>query len=134
MHKNVTEKFSRFRFEFSNSTDVYHLQPSLYPSLADIKDYKITFIEKRSFTVKLFKRTQKSEIYRAIVGFHYNLFDANVGIFPIFWSFVGNQLEVLLEGRNHRKQETACNILRTHCHDVQKPDWVKKSVGDTKCH
>ena len=52
------------------------MEPSLYPSVTDIVEVLNTLFQERQnhsesgITVKVFQRTQKSEIYLAIEGSH----------------------------------------------------------------
>ena len=69
MYQNVTEgKFMLFDKKFSKSSEVYYLEPGLYPSITDIVDAMNTLIQERHsqskicIRVKVSRRTQKGEI------------------------------------------------------------------------
>ena len=66
MYQNVTEgKFMFFDKKLSKSSDIYYLEPGLYPSITDIVEAMNTLIQERHnhsencITVKLSRRSKK---------------------------------------------------------------------------
>ena len=63
-----------FEKKLSKSSEFYYLEPGLYPSITDFVEAMNTLIQERHnhsekcITVKVFRRTQKVEIYLANEG------------------------------------------------------------------
>ena len=74
-----------FTKKFSNSSECYHVEPGLYPSVTDIVEAMNTLIQERHnhsencITVKVSRRTQKSEIYLANEGSGLEFFSTDMG-------------------------------------------------------
>ena len=75
MYQNVKEgKIMFFDKKISKSSELYSLEPGLYPSFTDIVEAMNTLIQERHnhsencVTVKVSRRTQKVEIYLANEG------------------------------------------------------------------
>ena len=67
MYQNVTEgKFLSFDKKFSNSSEVFHLEPGLHPSVMDVGEAMNTLAQERHdhnekcITVKVSRKTKKN--------------------------------------------------------------------------
>ena len=107
-----------FDKKFSMSSKFYYLEPGPYPSITDIVKAMNTLIQERHnhsencITVKVFRGTQKVEIYLANEGSGLAFFSRDLG--HIFGSIVGNEFGVLLRGKGPHKPEFAYDIVRIH--------------------
>ena len=107
-----------FDKKLSKSSDFYYLEPGLYPSITDIVEaMNILVQEKHSHSencirVKLFRGTQKVEIYLANEGSGFAFFSTDLG--HILGSNVGIEFGVILRGKGPHKQEFAYDIVRIH--------------------
>ena len=122
---NVTEgKFMFFDKKFSKSLEFYYLESGLYPSITDNVEAMNTLIHERHnhseifITVKLSRRTQKTEIYLSIERSGLALFSADLG--PVFGSNVGNELGVMLRAKDLTNQN-----LHTLFYDLHRLVWVQ---------
>ena len=137
MYQNVTVgKFMFFDKNFSKMSEFYYLEPGLYPSITDIVEAMNTLIRERHnhsenfITVKVSRRTQKVEIYRANEGSGLAFFSTDLG--HIFGSNFGNKFRVMLRGRKPHKQKFAYNIVRIHSLMIYTNLTEYNFVGDTK--
>ena len=137
MYQNVTEgKFMFFDKKLSKSSEVYYLQPGLYPSITDIVEAMNTLIHERHnhrencVTVKVSRRTQKVEIYLANEGSGPAFFSTDLRHF--FESNVGNEFGVMLRGKGPHKPEIAYDIVRIHSLMIYTDLIEYNIVGDTK--
>ena len=119
MYQNVTEgKFMFFDEKLSQSSEIYYLQPGLYPSIADIVGAMNTHIQERHnhsencITVKVTRRTQKVEIYLATERSGLPFLSTDLG--NIFGNNVGNEFGVMLRGKRPQKPKFAYDIVRIH--------------------
>ena len=137
MYQNVTEgKFMFFDKKLSNSSEIYYLEPGLYPSITDIVEALNSLIQERRnhsencFKVKMSRRKQKIEIYLAIEGSGLAFFSTDMG--HIFGSNVSNEFEVMLRGKRRHKPEFAYDIVRIHSLMIY-TDLIEYNIfGDTK--
>ena len=100
------------------SSEFYYLEPGFYPSITNILEAMNLLIQekhnhsKNCITVKVFRRTQKNEIYLANEGSGLVFFSTDLG--HIFGSNVGNECGVMLRGKGPQKPELAYDIVRIH--------------------
>ena len=137
MYQNVTEgKLMFFDKKFSKSSELYYLEPGLYPSITDIVEAMNTLIQERHnhsekcVTVKVSRRTQKVEIYLANEGSGLAFFSTDLG--HIFGSNVGKEIGVLLRGKGAHKPELAYDIVGVHSFMIYTDLIEYNIVGDTK--
>ena len=137
MYENVTEgKFIFFDKRFSETLELYYLEPGLCPSITDITEAKNTLIQERHnhsevcITVKVSRRTQKNETDLANEGSGLALFSTDLG--HIFGSNVGNEFGVLLRGKGPHKPDFAYDIVRIHSLILYTDLIERKIVGDRK--
>ena len=108
-----------FEKKFSNSSEFYYLETSLYPSITDIVEAINTLIQERHnhnencTTVKVSQRTQNNETYFAKEKSGLSFFRADPG--HVFGSNVGNDIGVILTGKRPHKPEFAYHFVRIHC-------------------
>ena len=125
-----------FLINLSKLYELYYLETGLYPSITDIVEAMITFIQERRnyrescFTVKISRRTQKVEKCLAIEGCGPAFFSMDLG--HIFGSNVGNEFGVMLRGKCPHKPEYAYNIIRIHALMIYTDLIEYIIVGDTK--
>ena len=106
----------------SKSSEFYYLEPGPYPSITGIVEAMNTLIQERvnhsesCITVKVSRRTQKTEIYLANGGYGLAFFSTDLG--HIFGSNVGTEFGVIFRGKGPHKSEFACDIVRIHSHDI----------------
>ena len=119
MYQNVTEgKFMFFDNKFSKWSELYYLEPGLYPSITDIVEAMNTLIHERHnhiencITVKVSRRTQKVETNLAKERSGLSFFSMDLG--HIFGSNGGNEFGVMLRGRGPHKPEFAYDIVCIH--------------------
>ena len=137
MYQNVTEgKFMCFDKKLSKSLDFHYLEPGLYPSLTDIVEAMNTLIQQRHkhsencITVKVYRRTQKVEIYFANGGSGLAFFSTDLG--HIFGSNVSDELGVMLRGKGTHQPEFVYDIVRIHSLLIY-TDLIEYNIGgDTK--
>ena len=127
MYQNVTEgKFMFFDKKLSKSSEVYYLEPGLYPSITDIVEAMNILIQERHnhsencIKVKVSRKTQKVEIYLANEASGLAFFSTDLG--HIFGSNVGNEFGVMLRGKGPHKREFAYDIVHILSQDIHRPD------------
>ena len=137
MYQNVTEgKFVFFGKKLPNLSEVYYLEPGLYPSITDIVEAMNILIQERHnhsescITVKVSRRTQKVEIYLANEGSGLAFFSTDQG--HIFRSNIGNAFGEILRGKGPHKPESAYDIVRIHSLMIYTDLIEYNIVGDTK--
>ena len=145
MYQNVGEgKFTFSDKKLSNSSELYYLEPGLYPSLTDSvgavntliqerhnhSENCITFHTENCIRIKVSRRTQKVEIYLAIGKSGLVFFSSDLG--HIFGSNLGNEFGVMLRGKGPHKQEFAYDIVRIHSLMTYFDLIAYNIVGDTK--
>ena len=118
-YQNVTEgKFMFFDKKLSKSSEFYHLEPGLYPSIPDIVEAMNILIQGRHnhnencIKVKVSRKTQKVEIYLANKTSGLAFFSTDLG--HTFGSNVGKEFGVMLRGKGPHKPEFAYDIVRIH--------------------
>ena len=137
MYQNVTEGNSCFLIKkISESSEFHYLEPGLCPSFTDIVEAVTTLIQeghnysKNCITVKVSRRTQKSENYFSIENSGPAFFFTD--LVHIFRSNVGNEFGVMLRGKAPHKPEFAYNIGRIHSLMIY-TDLIESNIeGDTK--
>ena len=124
-----------FDKKLSKSSEFYYLEPGLYPSITDIVEAMNILIQERHnhsencIKVKVYRRTQKVEIYIANEGSGLALFTTDLG--HIFGSNVRNELGVMLRGKRPQKPEFAYDIVRIHSLMIYTDLIEYNIVGDT---
>ena len=107
-----------FDKKFSKLSELYYLEPGLYPPITNIVEAMNTLIQERHnhsencITVEVSRRTQKHEIYLANERYGLAFFSMDLG--HIFGSNVENELGVMLRGKGRHKPEFAYDIVRIH--------------------
>ena len=120
----------------SNCSELYYLEPGLYPSIMDIVEAMDTLIQERNnqsenrITVKVSRRTQKVEIYLAEEGSGLAFFSMDLG--HIFGKNVANEFGVMLRGKGPHKPKFAYGIVRIHPLMIYTDLIEYNIVGDTK--
>ena len=86
MYQKITEgNFIFFDKKLSKLSEIYYLEPGLYPSITDVAEAMNTLIQERQnhteicITVKKSRRTQKVEIYLANEGSGLAFFSMDLG-------------------------------------------------------
>ena len=137
MYQNVTEgNFMFFDKKLSKSSEFYSLNSGLYPSVTDIVEAKNTLIQERHnhsencIKVKVYRRTQKFEIYLSNEGSGLAFFSTVLG--HIFGSNDRNESGVMLREKGPHKPELAYNIVRIHSLMIYTDLIGYNIVGDTK--
>ena len=137
MHQNVTEGKNMFFDEkLPKSSEFYYLEPGLYPSITDIVEAMNILIQERHnhsencIKVKVFRRTQKFEIYVANEASGLAFFNTDLG--HIFGSIVGNEFGVMMRRKGPHKPEFAYDIVRIHSLMIYTDVIEYNIVGDTK--
>ena len=136
MYQNVTEgKFMFFDKKLSKSSEVYYLEPGLYPSITDNVEAMNILIQRHNHSencikVNLSRRTQKVEIYLANEASGLAFFSTDMG--HIFGSNVGNEFGVMLRGKGPHKPEFAYDSVRIHSLMIYTDLIEYNIVGDTK--
>ena len=107
-----------FDKKLPKSSEFYHLEPGLCPSITDIVEAMNVLIQEKDkhsencIKVKVSRRAQEVEIYLANEGSGLAFFNTDLG--HIFRSNVGNKFGVKLRGRGPHKPEFAHDIVRIH--------------------
>ena len=137
MYQNVTAgKFTFFDKKLSKSSDFYYLEPGLYPSITVIVEAMNILLQEiynhseNCIKVKVFRRTQKVEIYLANEASGLAFFSTDQG--HIFRSNVGKEFGVMLRGKGPQKPEFAYDIVRIHSLMIYTDLIEYNIVGDTK--
>ena len=136
MYQNVTEgKFMFFDKKLSKSSEVYYLEPGLYPSITDNVEAMNILIQRHNHSencikVNVSRRTQKVEIYLANEASGLAFFSTDLG--HIFGSNVGNEFGVMLRGKGPHKPEFAYDSVRIHSLMIYTDLIEYNIVGDTK--
>ena len=137
MYENVTEgTFLFFDEKLSKSSEFYHLEPGLYPSITDIVEAMNILIQGRNnhsencIKFKVSRRTQKVEIYLAMERSGLAFFSTDLG--QTFGSNVGNEFGVMLRGKGNHKPEFAYDIVRIHSLMLYTDLIEYNTVDDTK--
>ena len=136
MYQNVTEgKFMFFDKKLSKSSEVYYLEPGLYPSITDNVEAMNILIQRHNHSencikVNVSRRTQKVEIYLANEASGLAFFSTDLG--HIFGSNVGNEFGVMLRGKGPHKPDFAYDSVRIHSLMIYTDLIEYKIVGDTK--
>ena len=137
MYQNVTEgKFMFFDKKLSKSSEIFYLEPGLYPSITDIVEAMNVLIQERHnhsencIKIKVSRRTQKVEIYLANEGSGLAFVSTDLG--HNFGSNVGNEFGVMLRGKGPHKPEFAYDIVRIHSLMIYTDLIEYNIVGDTK--
>ena len=119
MYQNVTQgKFTFFDKKLSKSSKFHYLKAGLYPSITDIVEAMKILIQERHnhsencIKVKVFRRTQKVEIYLAKEGSGLSFYSTALG--HILGSNYGNEFGILLRGKGPHKPDFAYDIVRIH--------------------
>ena len=129
-------KIMFFDTKLSKSSEIYYLEPCLYPSITDIVEAMNTLIHERHnhsencVTVNVSRRTQKVESYLANEGSGLAIFCTH--LVHIFGSNVGNEFGVMLRGKGLHKPEFAYDIVRIHPLKIYTDLIEYNIVGDTK--
>ena len=137
MYQNVTEgKFMFFGKKLSKSSEFHFLEPGLYSSITDIVEVMNTLIQEwhnhseNCITVRVYRRTQKVEIYLSNEEFDLAFSSTDLG--HIFRSNVGNEIGVMLRGKGPQKPELAYNNIHIHSLMLY-PHLIKYNIiGNTK--
>ena len=118
-YQNVTErKFMFFDKKLSKSSELYHLEPGLYPSITHLGEAMNILTQERHnhsencIKVEVSRRTQKVDIYLVNEGSGLEFLSTDLGHF--FGSNVGNELGVMLRGKGPHKPEFGYVIVRIH--------------------
>ena len=121
---------------FSKSSEIYYLQPGLYPSAKNIFEAMKTPIQERQnhsescIRVKMSQRTQKVEIYLVNDRFGLTFFSADLG--HIFSTNIGNETGEMLRVKKPHKPKFADDIVLIHSLMIYK-DLVENTIlGDKK--
>ena len=137
MYQNATEgNFMFFEKRLSKSSELYYLEPDLYPSNTDtVEAMKILIQERHNHSencikVKVSRKTQKVEIYLANEASGLAFFSTDLG--HVFGSNVGNEFGVMLRGKCSHKPEFAYDIVRIHSLMIYTDLIEYNIVGDTK--
>ena len=137
MYPNITEgKVMFFDKKLSMSSELYYLEPCLYPSITDIVEAMNTLIQERhnhsenSITVEVSGRAQKVEIYLANEGSGLAFFSTDLG--HIFRSNVVIEFGVMLREKGPQKPEVAYDIFSIHSLIIYTDLIEYNVVGDTK--
>ena len=116
MYQNVTEgEFRFFDIKLSNSSDFYYLEPGLYSTITDIVETMKTLIQEihnhsgNCITVRVFRWTQKNEIYLANEVSGLAFFSTDLG--HIFESIVVKEIGIMLSGKGPHKPKFAYDIV-----------------------
>ena len=135
--QNVTEgKFMIFDKKLSKSSEFCYLEPGLYPSITDFVEARNILIQERHnhsekcIKVKVFRRTQKVEIYFANEGSGLAFFNTDLG--HIFGINVGDEFGVMLRGKGPHEPEFAHDIVRIHSLMIYTDLIEYNIVDDTK--
>ena len=127
MYQNVTEGKLEFSDKkLSKSSDIYYLEPGLYPSFTDIVEPMNSLIEEKHnhsencIEVEVSRGTRKVEIYLTNEGSDLAFISTDMG--HMFGSNVGNDFEVILKRKGPHKPEFAYDIARIHPHDIHRLD------------
>ena len=133
----VTEgKFKFFDKKLSKSSELYYLEPDLYPSITDIVEAMNILIQEKHnhsencIKVKVSRRTQKVEIYFANDASGLAFFSTDLG--QIFGSNVGYEFGVMLRGKGPHKPEFANDIVGIHSLMIYTDLIEYNIVGDTQ--
>ena len=116
--KSHREKIYVFDKKLSKSTELYYLEPGLYPPITNIVEAMNTLIQERHnhsencITVEVSRRTQKHEIYLANERYGLEFFSLNLG--HIFGSNVENESGVMLRGKGRHNPKFAYDIVHIH--------------------
>ena len=129
-------KFTFFDINFSKFFSFLLSGTWSSPSITDIVEAMNTLIEERhshgefSITVKMYRRTQKTEIYltKEISGLSF--FSTDMGHF--LGSNVGKEFEVMLRGKGPNKPEFAYDTVCMHSPMIYTNLIEYNIVGDTK--
>ena len=107
-----------FDKKLSKSSELFYLEPGLYPSITDIVEAMNTLVQERHnhsencIKVKLSRRTLKVDIYVANEGSGLAFFSTDLG--HIFGSNVSNEFGVMLIRKEPHKPEFAYDNVRIH--------------------
>ena len=129
-------KFDVFEKKLSKSSDIFHLEPGLYPSIRDnVEAMNNLILQKQNHSencikVKMSRRTEKVEIYLATE--RSGLAPFSMGPGHIFGSNVGNEVGVMLRRRRPHKPELVYDIVRIHSLMIYTDLIEYNIVGDTK--
>ena len=122
--------------KLSTTSEFYHLEPSLYPSITDIVVAMNTLIAERHnpsescIAIKISRRTQKVEIYLANEDSGLAFFSTDLG--HIFNCSVGIEFGVMLRREGFQKPEFDYHLVRIHCLMIYTDLIEYNIVGDTK--
>ena len=137
MYQNITEgKFMFFEKKLSMSSELYYLELGIYPSVTDIVEAMNTLVQERHnhsencIKVKVYRRTQKVEIYLASERSGLAFFSTDLG--HIIGSNVDTEFGAMLRGKGPHKPEFAYDIVRIHSHDIHRLDRVQKLLATPK--
>ena len=118
-YQNVTEgKYMFFDKKLTKSSELYYLEPGVYPSVTGIVEAMNTLIQERHnhsedcTTVRVSRRTRKVEIYLA--NEESGLAFLSTDLVHIFGSNVRNEFGVMLRGKGPHIPEFAYDIVRIH--------------------
>ena len=130
------ENLCFFDKKLSKTSELYYLEPGLYPSFTDIVEAMNILIQDRHnhsencIKIKVSRGTQKVEICLANECSGLAFFSTDLG--HIFGNNVGNELGVMLRGKGPHKPEYANGIVRTHSLLIYTDLIEYKIVGETK--
>ena len=125
-----------FDKKFSKSSEFYYLEPGLYPSITDIVEAMNTPIHERHhhgkncITNKVFRRTQKVEVYLASERSGLAFFSTDLG--NIFGKIVGNKFGVIMRRKGPHKPKFAYDIVSILSLMIYTDLIEYNIVGDTK--
>ena len=130
------ENLCFFDKKLSKSSELYYLEPGVYPSITDFVEAMNILIQERHnhsvncIKVKVSRRTQKDKIYLANEASGLAFFSTDLGHFS--GSNVGNEFGVTLRGKRAHKPEFAYDIFRIHSLKIYTDLIEYNIVGDTK--
>ena len=125
-----------FDKKLSKLSEIFYLEPGLYPSNTDIVEAMNMFIQERHnhsknrIKIKVSRKTQKVEIYLANERSGLALFSTDLEHF--FGSNVGYEFGVMLRGKGPHKPNFANYIVRIHSLMIYTDLIECNIVGDTK--
>ena len=120
----------------SKSSELYYLEPGIYPSVADFVEAMNTLIQERHnhseicIKVKISRKTQKVEIYLANEGSGLASFSWDLG--SILGSNFADDFGVIWRGKGPHKPKFAYDIVRIHSLMIYTDLTEYNIFGDTK--
>ena len=124
------------RKKVSKSLVLFYLEQCLYPSMTEIVEAMITFIQEGHnhseccITIKVSRGTQRNKIYLAFERSGFEFFSTDLG--HLFGSNVGNDFRVMLRGKRALKPQFAYDIVCINSLMIYRELIEYIIVGDTK--